>query len=318
MKEYVKCLVSGGAGFIGSHLCDRLISKGYFVYCLDNFITGNKHNIVQLLKNPSFKLIQVDITNIPSTITAGLTGIKYIYHLASPASPPQYQKYSLETLLVNSLGTLNMLNLAKQNQAVFLLSSTSEVYGDPLEHPQKETYFGNVNPNGVRSCYDESKRFAESLSMEYFRKFKLDVRIIRIFNTYGPRMQIDDGRVISNFITQALANKDLSIYGTGRQTRSFCYIDDLISGLILAMEKEKIAGEVLNLGYPREHTVLQLAEMVLLLTGKKLGIKFSQPTPDDPLRRKPDISKATKLLNWAPTIDITEGLKITIEYFAPL
>lgn len=318
MEKNVKCLVSGGAGFIGSHLCESLLSRGFQVICLDNLITGSKKNITHLKKNPNFCFYEVDITDIPDLISSELSDIKYLYHLASPASPPQYQKFSLETLLVNSVGTLNLLNLAVKNDSVFLLASTSEVYGDPLVHPQKETYYGNVNPHGLRACYDESKRFAEALSMEYFRKYKLDIRIVRIFNTYGPRMQVNDGRVISNFINQALSDQPLTIYGDGLQTRSFCFVDDLIRGLVLTMEKEKIAGTVINLGYPKEHTVLQLAEMILQLTGKKVGVKFNNKTEDDPQRRRPDIKKAQRLLSWEPRIEIVQGLRKTIEYFQNL
>lgn len=319
MKKDRNCLITGGAGFIGSHLSDALIAQGYRVYCIDNLITGSRKNIAHLINNPNFHFIDHDITNCDTTsLTLKLPSIYYLYHLASPASPLHYQKYSIETLLVNSYGTYNMLQLAKKSNAVFLLASTSEVYGDPLEHPQKEQYFGNVNPIGVRACYDESKRFAEAITMEYVRKYNLDARIVRIFNTYGPRMQPSDGRVIVNFIMQAISGKPLTIYGDGLQTRSFCYISDMVDGLISAMEQQNISGEVMNIGFPEEHTIKEIAKIVLRLTKSLSGIIYYPKKEDDPVRRKPDISKAKKILRWFPKVALNDGLKKTIEYFSNL
>ncbi|MBI5452536.1 SDR family oxidoreductase [Candidatus Gottesmanbacteria bacterium] len=313
MNTSIKCLVTGGAGFIGSHLCDALIDKGYEVFCVDNLITGSKKNIAHLLNNSQFHFILHDITKpFPSTIN-------YLYHLASPASPPVYRKYSIETLLVNSLGTYNMLELAKKENSVFLLASTSEVYGNPLTHPQKENYYGNVNPTGTRACYDEGKRFAEAITMEYVRKFKLQGRIARIFNTYGPRMQPTDGRVVSNFVTQAIAGKPLTMYGDGSQTRSFCYISDMVSGLIAACEKKGIDGEVINLGNPQELTIKRIGEIILSLTGSSSPlVRVKKKEIDDPQMRKPDISKAKQLLGWQPSVSLDLGLKETIKYFKNL
>ncbi len=317
MNTSIKCLITGGAGFIGSHLCDALINIGYEVYCVDNLITGSKENISHLLDNPQFHFIKHDIIDpFPPNFKFQISNFKFLYHLASPASPPQYRKYSLETMLVNSLGTYNMLELAKETEAVFLLASTSEVYGNPLIHPQKENYYGNVNPIGSRSCYDESKRFAESITMEYVRKHKLHGRIVRIFNTYGPRMLSSDGRVVSNFITQAIGGEPLTMYGDGSQTRSFCYISDMVSGLVAMMEKKGIDGEVINLGNPEELTIKQIGEIILDLTGSKsLLVSVKNKEIDDPDRRKPDISKANKILSWQPKIPLKEGLLKTIRYF---
>lgn len=319
MSTPVKCLVTGGAGFIGSHLCDILIAKGYEVFCVDNLITGSKKNIAHLKDNPIFHFILHDITKpFRSIISSQFSILNYIYHLASPASPIQYRKYSVETLLTNSIGTYNTLKLAKKFDSNYLLASTSEVYGDPLEHPQKEPYYGNVNPVGMRACYDESKRFAEALTMEYVRKFHLKARIIRIFNTYGPRMRKDDGRVISNFITQALKGENLTIYGDGAQTRSFCFVSDMVDGLVKAMEDANINGEVMNLGNPDEKTIREVGELILKLT-KSLSklTRVANRIENDPERRRPDINKANKLLDWRPKVNFQEGLKETMKYFRP-
>jgi nucleoside-diphosphate-sugar epimerase len=304
-------LVAGGAGFIGSHLCEALISIGMKVICVDNLGTGSKANLKLITQNPKFRFKKQDIRK-PLKISGK---IDYVFHLASYASPPYYQKYSIDTLMTNSLGTLNMLELAKQKKARYLITSTSEAYGDPKQHPQKETYWGNVNPVGVRSCYDEAKRFAEALTMEYVRKHDLDARIIRIFNTYGPRLQKDDGRVISNFIYQALRNKPLTIYGDGSQTRSFCYVADMVRGLILAMLALGIKGEVINLGNPGEFTVKEAAVIIKKMTGSRSKITHKPLPKDDPARRKPDISKAKKLLKWQPLIKLEQGLTKTIKWF---
>lgn len=320
MNTKIKCLVTGGAGFIGSHLCDLLINKGYEVYCLDNLITGSKDNVKHLLNNPNFHFILHDVTKPFSLpLRSQLTTLNYIYHLASVASPPKYRIYAIETLLTNSLGTFNILDLAKETKAVFLLASTSEVYGNPKVHPQSESYFGHVNPVGLRACYDEAKRFAESVTKEYFRKYKVKTIIIRIFNTYGPRMQKDDGRVISNFVNQAILGKPLTIYGDGKQTRSFCFVLDLVSGLLKASQNDKAAGEVINIGNPDEYSVEQIAQIIIGLTKSKSGLTFMpKRLGDDPDRRKPDISKAGKVLGWEPKEKLKEGLIKTINYFKNL
>ncbi len=319
MKTDIKCLITGGAGFIGSHLCDSMISKGYEVYCLDNLSTGDTRNIAHLSSHKNFHFYQLDLTfPLPKDFTDNFNKLDFIYHLASPASPPHYQRLAIETLMVNSLGTYQILNLARKFNSRFLLASTSEVYGDPLEHPQKESYYGNVNPHGVRACYDEAKRFAEAITMEYYRKFRLDARIVRIFNTYGPRMSVTDGRVISNFITQALSGKNLTVHGDGTQTRSFCYFSDLIEGLVKFMELPDLQSEVINLGYPEEHTVNEIAHLIQDLTKTKNEIVYLEKKSDDPVRRKPDISKAKKLLNWQPQTDLHRGLLETIAYFQNL
>ncbi len=304
-------LVTGGAGFIGSHLCEKLIETGIKVICIDNLGTGKKENLKKIIKNKNFKFIKHDVRN-----KIKIKGsVNYVFHLASYASPPYYQAKSIETLMTNSLGTYNVLEFARSKKSRFLITSTSETYGDPKEHPQKETYWGNVNPVGVRSCYDEAKRFAEALVMEYVRKHKIDARIIRIFNTYGPRLQKDDGRVISNFINQALTGKPITIYGNGKQTRSFCYITDQIEGLTAAMFKDGIAGEVINIGNPGEFTMLEAAELVKKFTNTKSKIVFMPLPDDDPVKRKPDISKAKKLLGWEPKVSFEDGLKETIKWF---
>jgi nucleoside-diphosphate-sugar epimerase len=305
----MKVLVTGGAGFIGSFLCEKLLEEGYEVLCLDNLSTGKKSNVNHLLKNPKFKFIEHDVTR-PINLEAN-----FIFQLASPASPIDYQKLPIETSMANSIGTYNMLQLAKKNRARLLLASTSEVYGDPMEHPQKETYWGNVNPFGVRSCYDESKRFAEALTMSFHRKHNLDVRIARIFNTFGPRMRLDDGRVIPNFIVESLTGNSITVYGDGKQTRSFCYISDMINGLMKLMFKDNMSGEVVNLGTPEERAILDLATLIKKMTNSNSEITFRPLPKDDPIRRKPDISKAKKLLGWKPKTDFTNGLGKTIEWF---
>jgi len=302
-------LLTGGAGFIGSHLCKAFLGRGDSVICVDNFITGSKDNIKEFLNNQNFQLIEHDIST-PLHIN---DSIDWVLHFASLASPKDYVMYPIKTLKSGLLGTHNCLGIAKAKNAKFFFASTSEVYGDPLVHPQVEEYWGNVNSIGIRSCYDESKRGGEALSYAYHRQHSIDVRVVRIFNTYGPNMQVEDGRVVSNFIVQALKGEDLTIYGRGRQTRSFCYVDDLVKGLLKMME----AGYNLpiNLGNPSEFKVTELAKMVLKLTGSKSKIKFFPLPEDDPKKRKPDITKAKKILNWQPQVKLSEGLKETIEYF---
>lgn len=311
-------LVAGGSGFIGSHLCKSLLSKDYKVICVDNLVTGDKSNIAPLLDNENFSFLEKDITKPLEEIKAD-----YIFHLASPASPNKkypksYINLPLETLLANSMGTYNLLELAKKTGAKFLFTSTSEVYGDPKISPQAEDYFGNVNPNGVRSVYDEAKRFGEAITMSYVRSNGLDARIIRIFNTYGPLMQKDDGRVVSEFIIQALTNQSLTIYGDGKQTRSFCFVDDMVIGIEKAMFTNGTKGEVINLGNPIEKTMLELAEIIKRITNSSSNIIFESLPQDDPKIRKPDISKAKRLLDWEPKIGIEEGLTKTIQYFKNL
>ncbi|MBD2209260.1 SDR family oxidoreductase [Calothrix sp. FACHB-156] len=303
----MRILVTGGAGFLGSHLIDRLITDGHEILCLDNFYTGNKDNIVKWLDNPYFELIRHDITE-PIRLE-----VDQIYHLACPASPVHYQYNPVKTVKTNVMGTLNMLGLAKRVKARFFLASTSEVYGDPEVHPQTEEYRGNVNPIGVRSCYDEGKRIAETLAFDYYRQNKVDIRVVRIFNTYGPRMLENDGRVVSNFIVQALRGEPLTVYGDGSQTRSFCYVSDLVEGFIRLMNSDYV-GPV-NLGNPDEYTILELAEAVQNLINPEAKIKFEPIPSDDPRRRRPDITKAKTLLNWEPTVPLQQGLKLTIEDF---
>jgi len=307
-------LVTGGAGFVGSHLCESLLKDGYKVFCVDNLITGSKKNIEYLLRDGNFEFIEADIC-LPNH---QLPATNYIFHLASPASPIDYQKKPEETALVNSLGTLNMLEKAREDSTKILVASTSEIYGDPLEHPQKETYWGNVNSFGERSCYDESKRFAETLSYIYLHKHNVDVRIIRIFNTYGPRMQKDDGRVISNFINQALEGKDITVYGDGKQSRSFCFVSDMVEGIQKAMFTDGTRGEVFNLGNPDEYSMFEMAQKIKEETVSSSKIVFKPLPPDDPKRRKPDITKAKKVLGWEPKIGLEEGLEKTIEYYKTL
>jgi len=307
----MKVLVTGGAGFIGSHLCEKLLNDGHRVICLDNLCTGKKENIAHLLHNKSFTYLQHDMTD-PLAIKEE---IDYLFHLASPASPVDYQEMPIETLLTGSSGTHNALELAKEKGAVFLLASSSEVYGDPMIHPQQEDYWGSVNPIGPRSCYDEAKRFAEALTMAYYRKHSMDVRIVRIFNTYGPRMRKNDGRAIPNFITQALANRPVTVYGDGSQTRSFCYISDMVDGICRAMFSDKAKGDVMNLGNPNEVTILELAEKVKKLTASSSEIIFKKLPKDDPRRRCPDISKAKEILRWEPKVNLDDGLSRTIEWY---
>lgn len=301
-------LVTGGAGFIGSHLCEALLERGEEVICLDNFFTGQKANIYHLLENPKFELIRHDITH-PIYLE-----VDRIYNLACPASPVHYQVNPVKTIKTNVLGALNVLGMAKRVKARVLQASTSEVYGDPTVHPQPETYWGNVNPIGPRSCYDEGKRVAEALFFDYHRQNGVDIRVVRIFNTYGPRMVVNDGRVVSNFIVQALKNEPITVYGDGSQTRSFCYISDLIDGLLKFMDCEGFIGPV-NLGNPAEYTILELALMIKELTNSKSEIVFKPLPKDDPTRRQPDISLAKEKLNWEPKVSIKEGLLKTIEYF---
>lgn len=309
MKKHA--VVAGGAGFLGSHLCEKLVSMGIKVTCIDNLGTGRMENLCDLKGSKDFKFIKQDIRK-----NIKVKGpVHYVFHLASYASPPYYQTKSIETLLTNSVGTYNILEFCREKKARYLITSTSEAYGDPKVHPQKEDYWGNVNPVGIRSCYDEAKRFAEALTMEFVRKHKVDARIIRIFNTYGPRLQKDDGRVISNFIDQALHNRPLTIYGDGSQTRSFCYVSDQVAGLVAAMMKPGIGGEVINIGNPGEFTVKEAAHIIKEMTGSGSKIVYKPLPKDDPARRRPDITKAEKLLGWKPKIQLKEGLKRTIEWF---
>lgn len=310
-------LVTGGAGFIGSHLCEYLSGKDYRVICLDNLLTGSKKNIEGFLDNPNFEFVEADVSQPLTQLTD--KPVDFIFHLASPASPTDYQNYPEETLLANSTGTINMLKLAQKTDAKVLVASTSEVYGDPLEHPQKETYLGNVNTFGPRSCYDESKRYAEAATYVFLNKYGIDARIIRIFNTYGPRMKKDDGRVVSNFITASLAGDTINIDGDGSQTRSFCYISDMIAGICGAMFSDNTKGEIFNLGNPDEYTIKELAEKAIALTATKSEIKYSSTfRTDDPMRRQPDIAKAKTVLGWEPKVGIDEGLQKTIEYYKSL
>lgn len=314
-------LIAGGAGFIGSHLTKSLLSKNYKVICIDNFLTSDRKNIEEFLENANYKFIELDVTK--SIESKELSDINFIFHLASPASPNKksprsFINFPIETLMANSIGTKNLLDLAKEKNAKFLYASSSEVYGDPLISPQKEEHFGNVNPNGVRSVYDEGKRFGEAITMAYFRKYKLDVRIIRIFNTYGPFMQVDDGRVVSNFINQAIRNEKITIYGDGTQTRSFCYIDDMVKGLELSMFSDNTNGQVFNLGKPLEKTVEELAKIIISLTNSKSEIVFEGLPEDDPKKRNPDIEKAGKVFGFKPQVSMEDGLSKTIEYFKSL
>ncbi len=304
----MRIVVTGGAGFLGSHLCERLIAEGHDVICLDNFFTGRRENVFHLLDNHRFELLRHDV------IEPILLEVDQIYNLACPASPIHYQYNPVKTVKPSVMGTINMLGLAKRVRARILQASTSEVYGDPEVHPQPESYWGHVNPIGIRSCYDESKRLAETLMMDYHRQNGVDIRIARIFNTYGPRMLENDGRVVSNFIVQALRGREVTIYGNGEQTRSFCYVDDLIEGLIRLMNTDGV-HEPVNLGNPGEFTIRELADEVAKACGRKIRITH-QPLPeDDPQQRKPDITRARALLGWEPTIPLRDGLKRTVEYF---
>lgn len=304
-----KILVTGGAGFLGSHLCEKLLNENNEVICIDNYFTGNKKNIIHLLDNPYFELIRHDITS-PLYIE-----VDEIYNLACPASPIHYQYNPIKTVKTSVMGAINMLGLAKRIRCKVLQASTSEVYGDPYIHPQKEEYWGNVNPIGPRSCYDEGKRCAETLFFDYHRQNNVRIKVIRIFNTYGPRMHPNDGRVVSNFIVQALQGKDITIYGDGSQTRSFCYVDDLIKGMTAMMgTPDDITGPI-NIGNPNEFTIKELAEIVIDIIGTKSKIVYKPAVTDDPQQRQPNIEKAKQILNWEPTIQLREGLLKTIEYF---
>ena len=304
----MRILVTGGAGFLGSHLCERLLREGHEVICLDNFFTGRRKNIHAYLADPNFELLRHDV------VEPLLLEVDRIYHLACPASPVHYQYNPVKTIKTNVLGTHNMLGLAKRTRARFLLASTSEVYGDPKVHPQTEDYWGNVNPIGIRSCYDEGKRVAETFTMDYHRQNRVDIRIVRIFNTYGPRMLPDDGRVVSNFIVQALKGEDITVYGDGSQTRSFCYVDDLIDGMMRMMGSENFTGPV-NLGNPEEFTILALAKKIIAMTGSRSKIVFKPLPSDDPIQRQPDIGLAKQKLGWQPKVSVDEGFKTTIDYF---
>lgn len=303
-----RILVTGGGGFIGSHLVEALLEQGHEVLCLDNFFTGRKANLLHLRDNPRLEVIRHDV------VEPILLEVDQVYNLACPASPVHYQYNPVKTVKTNVMGTLNMLGLAKRVQARMLQASTSEVYGDPHQHPQTESYWGNVNPIGLRSCYDEGKRVAETLMMDYHRQNGVDIRIVRIFNTYGPRMAFNDGRVVSNFVVQALKGEPITVYGKGQQTRSFCYVSDLVAGMLAMMDCEGFTGPV-NLGNPDEFTILELAEKVLELTGSRSRIEYKPLPPDDPVQRRPDISLAREKLGWEPTVPLEEGLAATIEDF---
>lgn len=304
-----RALVTGGTGFIGSHLCERLLQIGYYVICVDNLFTGNKENIRHLVDNKYFEFIRHDITQ-PLYVECD-----EIYNLACPASPIHYQYDPIKTAKTSIYGSVNMLGLARRTGAKILQASTSEVYGNPNIHPQNEEYWGNVNPIGIRACYDEGKRVAETFFMDYHRKYDIDIKIMRIFNTYGPGMSIGDGRVVSNFIVQALKGKDITIYGDGSQTRSFCYVDDLVNAMLLFMKTDKGLTGPINVGNPEEITILELAKTIINLSNSMSKIRFESLPLDDPERRKPDISKAQKHLGWEPTISIKEGLVSTIEFY---
>jgi nucleoside-diphosphate-sugar epimerase len=306
----LKITVTGGAGFIGSNLCARLLKDGHSVLCVDNLLTGSTDNITSLRHHPHFTFLQQDITQ-PFEFEADA-----IFHLASPASPIGYMEHPIETILVNSQGTHQMLKQARKQRALFLVSSTSEIYGDPLVHPQGEDYWGNVNPIGPRACYDESKRLGETLTMEYYRQYQTNVRIVRIFNTYGPNSQINDGRMIPNFITQALRNQPLTIFGDGQKTRSITYVSDLVEGLVLAMFKPETTGEVFNLGSTEEHTVQEYAEMIIRLCNSTSPIIFEASRVDDPERRRPDTTKAQQILGWQRKVSMEEGLRQSIAWFS--
>ena len=311
----MRILVAGGAGFIGSHLVDRLVEQKHTVVVADNFVTGRYTNLEHLDEDPHLRILHQDLTQ---PLDQELFAERYdqVYNLASPAAPTGYGRHPIATHLVNSFGTYSLLELARRDRATFLQASTSEVYGDPQVHPQSEDYWGNVNPIGPRSCYDEGKRFSESLTMDFFRQFGVDVRIARIFNTYGPRSDPKDGRVVPNFCVQALTGAPLTIYGDGTQTRSFCYVDDLVRGLQRLMETDGLAGEVVNIGNPEEYTVQQFADEVLAVTNSTSAIEKVALPVDDPTRRKPDIGKAQRVLDWRPEVGLRDGLKRTVEYFA--
>ncbi len=304
-----RILVTGGAGFLGSHLCDRLLADGNEVICMDNFLTGSRANVLHLRDNPNFELMRGDV-NEPTVVE-----VDEVYHLACPASPIHYQKNPVRTIKTCVIGTLHMLELSREVQARLLIASTSEVYGDPEIHPQPESYWGHVNPIGPRACYDEGKRCGEALAISFSRKYGVPVKIPRIFNTYGPRMHIDDGRVISNFVVQALKGEPLTVYGEGNQTRSFCFVSDLIEGFVRLMGSAELDAKPINLGNPGEYTILEVAEKVIELTGSSSKIVYRDLPADDPVRRKPEISMAKERLDWEPTVPLDEGLAATIEYF---
>lgn len=306
----MRILVTGGAGFIGSHLCRRLINEGHQVICLDNLFTGTRNNVKDLIDRSNFELIIQDVTQ-----PIQLDNIDQIYNLACPASPIHYQYNPVKTVETNVIGAINVLNLAKRTGACVLQASTSEVYGDPNVHPQKEEYWGNVNPIGIRSCYDEGKRAAETLFFDYHRQYGVDIKVVRIFNTYGPNMQKNDGRVVSNFIVQAIEGKDITIYGDGLQTRSFCFVSDLVEGIVRLMNSDKAITGPINIGNPSEFTVKQLAEMIISMTKSKSTIVYKPLPQDDPKKRKPDITLAMRQLEWIPMVGIHEGLEKTIKYF---
>jgi len=307
-----RILVAGGAGFLGFHLCVALLEKGYEVLCLDNFSTGRKANIVPMLSNPFFEFVRHDITSPYSA------EVDEIYNLASPASPVHYQFDPVQTVKTNVHGVINLLDLAFRIKAKILQASTSEIYGDPEEHPQKESYWGSVNPIGIRSCYDEGKRCAETLFFDYHRQYAVPIKIVRIFNTYGPNMLMNDGRVVSNFILQALKNEDITIFGDGSQTRSFCYVTDMIEGMVAAMEKSGENPGPFNIGNPDEITILELAEKIISITESKARVVFHPLPSDDPRKRKPDISVAQKTFQWSPKVNLEDGLKETARYFRNL
>lgn len=309
MAKINRVLVTGGAGFLGSHMCERLVADGHDVICLDNFFTAQKSNVAHLLGKPNFELIRHDVT-LPIFLE-----VDQIYHMACPAAPGHYQFNPIKTIKTSVMGSINMLGMAKRCGARILLASTSEIYGDPLVHPQPESYWGNVNTIGVRSCYDEGKRVAETLFMDYYRKNKVDIRIVRIFNTYGPRMHPYDGRVVSNFIRQAIQGQPITIFGEGEQTRSFCYRDDLVEGIFRLMNHEEGFIGPVNIGNPGEFTIRELADLVIELTGVKVQLETRPLPPDDPARRQPDIKLAKKHLQWEPKIPLREGLQKTIDWF---
>jgi dTDP-glucose 4,6-dehydratase len=304
----MRVLVTGGAGFLGSHFCDALLGRGDSVICADNLLTGSLQNLAHLRSEPRFEFREQDVCR-----PFDFGRVDYVFHLASPASPVDYLEHAIETLQVGSVGTMNCLELAKKYGAKFLISSTSECYGDPLEHPQKETYWGHVNPIGPRSVYDEAKRFAEATTMAYHRYHQVDTHIVRIFNTYGPRLQLNDGRVISNFMKQALRGEDLTVYGSGSQTRSFCYVSDEVAGILALSNSDE--HEPTNIGNPGEFTILECAQVVLEVTGSKSKIRYEPLPQDDPKQRCPDITKAKRLLGWEPKIDLRTGLQMSLEYF---
>ena len=308
-RHVLRILVTGGAGFIGSHLCERLLEEGHEVFCLDNLLTGSRENLSGISSHPRFTFVLGDACQ-PFNLE-----VDAVAHLASPASPVDYHRFPVETMLANSLGTHNCLELARKTGARFLLASTSEVYGDPQVNPQPESYLGHVNPVGPRACYDESKRFAEAMTSTYHRLHGTAAVIVRIFNTFGPRMRREDGRVVPNFITQALAGKPLTVYGDGSQTRSFCYVDDLVEGLVRVIQSDGLAGEVINLGNDSEMTILRFAEVVREMIGADCGITFHPLPEDDPLQRRPDLTRARELLGWEPRVSMEEGLRRVIHWF---